>query len=226
MYKPNNLLERDVKDELRWDRTLNDTRIMVKADDGRITLSGAVDTFADVEKASLDAKTVSGVKGIDNELLVGPAGAAKTDSDISAQCRTAIDNDRFVPHGAVTASVNNGQVTLTGEVRNHFQRKAAELAVGRVPGVLDVSDKITLTDEPIPSDVAERINKAFERNAIIEGSHIKVSNVGHTIYLDGMVGSWTAMDAALDCAWQAPGVNEVVNRLTMIPDPTDRKSGS
>jgi hypothetical protein len=27
-----------------------------------------------------------------------------------------------------------------------------------------------------------------------------------------------AMDAALDCAWQAPGVKEVVNRIVMIPD--------
>src|SRR5215469_15404710 len=61
MHKPNNLLERDVKDELDWDPTLNDSRIVVKADDGRITLTGAVDTFADVETAFMDAKTVSGV---------------------------------------------------------------------------------------------------------------------------------------------------------------------
>ena len=226
MHKPNNLVERDVKDELDWDPTLNDSRITVKADDGRITLTGAVDTFADVETAFMDAKTVSGVKAIDNELLVGLAGAAIADTEIAANCSTALDHDRFVPHGAVSADVVDGHVTLTGEVRHHFQRKAAEHAVGRMPGVLDVSDHITLTDEPIPSDVAERIDKAFERNAIIDGSVIKVSNQSHTIYLDGVAGSWIAMDAAVDCAWQAPGVQEVVNRLIMIPETTNSKAGS
>lgn len=217
MHKPNNLLERDVKEQLDWDPALDDSRIVVKADDGRITLSGAVDTFADMEWAAQDAKAVGGVTAVDNQLLVGLAGAAITDADIAAKCVTALDHDRFVPHGSVSAAVLDGQVTLTGEVRHHFQRKAAEHAVGRVPGVVDVSDQITLTDQPIPTDVADRINKAFDRSAIIDGSRIKVSNVGHTIYLDGVVGSWTAMDAALDCAWQAPGVKEVVNRLTMIP---------
>jgi osmotically-inducible protein OsmY len=217
MHKPNNLLESDVKDELSWDPLLNDRRIVVKADDGRVTLSGAVDTFADVEKASLDARTVNGVKAIDNELLVGLAGATITDAEISANCSTALDNDRLVPYGAVSVGVIDGVVDMSGEVRHHFQRQAAEHAVGGVPGVLDVIDRISLTDEPIPSDVAERINKAFDRSAVIDGSRIKVTNVGHAIYLDGVVGSWTAMDAALDCAWQAPGVNEVVNQLVMIP---------
>jgi osmotically-inducible protein OsmY len=226
MHKPNNLLERDVKEQLDWDSVLNDSRIVVKADDGRVTLTGSVDTFSDVEWASEDAKSVKGVTAVDNELLVGLAGAAITDADIATRCASALDHDRFVPHGAVVATVVDGHVTLSGEVRHHFQRKAAEHAVGRVPGVLGVSDQITLTNEPIPSDVAERINKAFERSAIIDGSRIKVSNLGHTVYLDGVAGSWTAMDAAVDCAWQAPGVNEVVNRLVMIPDVSNGRAES
>jgi osmotically-inducible protein OsmY len=226
MRKPNNLLERDVKEELDWDPALEDSRIVVKADDGRVTLSGAVDTFADVEWASQDVKAVGGVTAVDNRLLVGLTGAAITDADIAAKCASALDHDRFVPHDAVHAAVLDGHVDLSGEVRHHFQRKAAEHAVGRVPGVLDVSDHIALTDQPIPSDVADRINKAFERSALIDGSRIKVSNAGHTIYLDGVVGSWNAMDAALDCAWDAPGVNEVINRLTMIPDPAEGERAS
>jgi osmotically-inducible protein OsmY len=216
MHKPNNLLEHDVRDELDWDPILNDTRIEVKADDGRIILSGAVDTFADVELASLDAWSVGGVKDVDNELLVGLTGAAIADGDIAADCVAALDADKFVPHGAVGAEVIDGWVTLSGEVRRHYQRRAAERAVGRVSGVLGVTDQITLSDEPIPADVAERINKAFDRNAIIDGSLIEVSNVGHTIYLDGTTTSWAAMDAAVDTAWSAPGVFEVVNRLVIV----------
>jgi BON domain len=95
------------------------------------------------------------------------------------------------------------ELTLTGEVRHHFQQKAAEHVVGRVPGVLGVTDHIMLTEEPVPSDVAYRVNRAFERSAKIDGSRIKVSNEGHTIYLDGFTNSRTAMDAASDAAWSA-----------------------
>jgi osmotically-inducible protein OsmY len=215
MHKPNLLLESDVKEELDWDPMLDDSRIVVKADDGRVILSGAVNTFDEVDRAAADVRAVGGVKDLDNELLVGLTGAAIADLDIATACGAALDADKFVPKGAVRATVTDGFVTLTGEVRRHFQRLAAEHAVGRVDGVRGVTDQVTLTDEPIPSDVAARITKAFDRNAIIDASLIDVSNVGHTIYLDGTVGSWTAMGAAVDTAWDAPGVTDVVNRLVI-----------
>lgn len=213
MHKPNNLLENDVRDQLDWDPALDDTRIVVKADDGKVILTGAVETYNDVELATLDTRAVGGVKEIDNELMVGFTGDALADLDIAGACVTALDADRMVPHGSVTPTVRDGWVTLTGEVRHHFERQAAVHAVGRLPGVLGVNNEITLTDQPIPSDVADRINKAFKRNAILDDSRIAVTSLGHTIFLDGTAGSWTAMDQAVDTAWNAPGVQEVVNRL-------------
>src|SRR5271165_6093816 len=112
MHKPNNLLESDVRAELDWDPMLDDTRIVVKADDGRVTLTGAVERYADVELATEDAWAVGGVKAVDNELMVGLAGAAIADLDIAASCASALDADRFVPRGAVRATVVNGWVTL------------------------------------------------------------------------------------------------------------------
>jgi osmotically-inducible protein OsmY len=217
MHKPNNLLERDVMEQLDWDPILDDTRITVKADDGTVILNGAVPTYAEVGLAAEDAWDVGGVKAVDNELQVGLNGAAIADLDIATQCATALDADKFVPHGSVSATVLDGWVTLSGEVRRHYQRKAAEHAVGRVAGVLGVTDRITLTEEPVPSDVADRINRAFDRNAIIDGSLIEVSNVGHTIYLDGITTTWRAMNEAVDTAWAAPGVTDVVNRLVIAP---------
>jgi osmotically-inducible protein OsmY len=215
MNKPNMLLKSDVREELDWDPMLDDDRIVVKADDGRVTLTGVVNTFDELEYATGDAWAVGGVKEVDNELLVGLTGAAITDLEIAAGCNTALDADKFVPKGAVSVEVDDGFVTLTGEVRRHFQRKAAEHAVGRVAGVRGVTDLLTLTSEPIPSDVAARINKAFQRNAIIDDSLIKVSNEDHTIYLDGTTGSYASMETAMDTAWDAPGATKVVNRLVI-----------
>ena len=217
MHKPNNLLESDVQEELDWDPRFDNSRVIVKANDGDVTLTGTVDTFYDTILATQDAQSVGGVKFVDNELLVGLVGAALADADIASKCREALDRDHFVPKGAVTAAVVDGWVTLTGEVRRHYQRQAAHHAVSRVDGVLGVTNDITLTKDAMPGDVADHINKAFRRDAIIDDSRIKVTATDNTVYLDGMVGSWYAMNVAVDNAWDAPGVHEVVNRLVVVP---------
>lgn len=217
MHKPNNLLELDVKDELEWDPLVDDSQIIVKANDGEVTLSGAVPTYYESVLAADDAFSIGGATLVDNQLMVGLVGEAIADDDIADDSRAALDKDRLVPHGAISVVVIDGWVTLNGEVRRHFQRQAAVHAVRRLAGVLGVTDNIVLSAEPIPSDVADQINRAFKRNAIIGDSLIDVTNVDHTIYLDGTVGSWYAMDEAVDTAWGAPGVGDVVNRLVIVP---------
>ncbi|HMD47423.1 MAG TPA: BON domain-containing protein [Acidimicrobiales bacterium] len=217
MKKPNHLLESDVREELDWDPALDDGRIMVKADDGRVTLSGAVPTYADLVEASEDAWSVGGVTLVDNQLLVGPGGELVADADLAARCVAALDADRFVPHGAVTVDAVDGWVGLNGRVRRHFQRLAAKHAVERVNGVLGVTDNVVISNDPIPTDVAERINKALRRKSILDGSVIEVSASDHTIYLDGTTDSWAASQTAEDTAWSAPGVGDVINRLVIVP---------
>ena len=213
MHKPNKLLESDVQEELDWDPQLDDSRIVVSADDGRVTLTGAVPTYYETMLAGNDVRAVGGVVGVDNQLLVGLLGDAIADAELAVMCTDALNADRFVPKGAVAADVLDGYVTLNGTVRRHFQRQAAEHVVSRLDGVLGVDDKIGLSSDPIPSDVAARIQKAFSRNALIDESAIAVTNEGHTIYLDGTAGSWSARDAAEETAWDAPGVDDVVDRI-------------
>jgi osmotically-inducible protein OsmY len=97
MYKPNSLLESDVADQLDWDLLLDDSRIVVNAMDGEITLTGTVPTYNDATLATEDAWSVRGVKAVDNELLVGLEGEAIADADIAAVCMKALDADRLVP---------------------------------------------------------------------------------------------------------------------------------
>jgi osmotically-inducible protein OsmY len=100
MHKPNNFLEVDVRESFDWDSLHDDSRIVVKADDGRVTLPRAVETHNDVELASDDAWGVNGVREVDHELLVGFTGDAIADLDIQAGGVTAVDRDRVVPRGS------------------------------------------------------------------------------------------------------------------------------
>ena len=217
MHRPNDLLEADVRDQLAADTLLDSTRVMVSASHGRVMLSGSVPTYEESVQAGEDAWRVSGVSAVDNELLVGAVGEALDDLEIATQAAAALDDSHMVPPGAVEVSVIEGHATLVGTVRRHSQRRAAERAVGRVPGVRGITDKIELTAEPIPSDVVDRVAAALRRNAVVDDSTIEVSNVGQTIYLDGVTTSWFGKKAAEDAAWGAPGVAQVVDRVTIIP---------
>jgi osmotically-inducible protein OsmY len=215
MHKPNMLLESDINEELSWDSQLDCTRIVVSADSGNVTLTGSVPSFDEVMLAEEDVRRVGGVKSLDNQLLVGLIGDAITDGEITVAAMDALDADHIVPSGSVNADVLEGYLTLTGQVRNGFQRKAAEHAVRKVDGLVGVDDKITISSDPIPSDIADRIQKALERNAIINDSLIAVTNEGPTIFLDGTTDSWAARQEAEDTAWAAPGVTDVVDRLVV-----------
>jgi len=217
MRKPNNLLEFDVRDSLDWDRALDDRRIAVDAEDGHITLTGSVPTYYDKVLAEEDALTVGGVKTLDNKLLVGAGGAALEDAHIAEACRTALLHHRFVPKGSVTVTVRDGRVVLRGQVRNPFQRLASEHAVSRLDGVLGIENLIAISPESIPTDVAERIKRAFARSALVDGSKVRVTNDGHTVYLMGSVRSYAAMREAVDTAAGAPGVERVINDVLIEP---------
>ncbi len=217
MRKPDNILEKDVRDALEWDPYVDSSRIVVKSDGGRITLTGAVYTYDELLEATDDAFSVGGVTAVDNQLLVGLDGEAIEDAVIASEAAEAIDKDRFVPKGSISLVVVDGWVTLSGQVHHHYERHAAERAVGKVKGVLGVTDNVVVSGGPMPSDVANRINQAFQRNAIIDDSLITVTTNDHTVYLDGEVGSGFAMEEAVDTAWSAPGVEDVVNRLIIVP---------
>ena len=216
MKKPDNILEQDVYNELGWDLLLGSSRVRVSVHKGEVTLTGVVYTYKESLQAAEDAATVCGVVAVHNKLLVGPEGEAATDEAIGEECRRRLGQAKAVPAGAVAVAVNEGWVTLSGTVRNHFQRLAAKRAVSEVDGVLGVIDDIAISSNPVPTDIAHRVGEALGRKALLQGSSVSVSNVGKTVYLDGSVGSYQARLEAEDVAWGAPGVEDVVDRTVVV----------
>jgi osmotically-inducible protein OsmY len=104
---------------------------------------------------------------------------------------------------------------MYGRVRHHFERVSAKHDIGRVSGVLGITDTVSIDGDPIPSDVSARITTALGRSSLLHDAEIEVSNTGSVIYLDGQVASYAARQKAEDVAWSAPGVTDVVDRLRL-----------
>ena len=73
----------------------------------------------------------------------------RSDAEIFAGARRALDQRPTVPQG-VHVHVNRGAVTLTGSVRQPFERADAEEAVRRVEGIRSLVNDIIVTQAPNP----------------------------------------------------------------------------
>jgi osmotically-inducible protein OsmY len=211
-------IREDVIDELRWDPQISDPEaIGVAVRDGAVTLTGHVPTYAEMLAAARAAERVYGVKAVANELQVKLSGAPRDDSDIATAIAHVLENNVQVPEDQVHARVQNGWVTLDGEVDYDYQRREVERMVRHVRGVTGVTDLITVKPPVTPEAVEARIEDAFKREAEIDARHVGVEVTDHTARLYGHVHSLKEATAARAAAAAAPGIATVESNLVVSP---------
>ena len=209
-------IKRDVELELRWDPDITSDDIAVAVKDGVVTLTGFVRSYSQKWQAERDAKRVSGVRGVANDIEVRlPNLDARPDPEIA---RDAVQEIHFsLPYSGekITVTVKAGWVTLEGEVEWHYLRERAEEAVRRVRGVKGVTNLITIKAKVATTVVKSQIEDALRRSAETDAKNITVEVDGDKIILRGQVRSWAERQDAERAAWRAPGVREVQNLITI-----------
>lgn len=115
--KNNSELQKAVQDAIQWEPLLHAAEIGVTAKDGIITLTGTVDNYSKKSEAEDAAKNVAGVKVVIEKIEVKLGDDGKTtDSDIATEIVNALKWSWQVPNDKVKARVENGWVTLEGEL--------------------------------------------------------------------------------------------------------------
>jgi osmotically-inducible protein OsmY len=200
MIKTDLQLKKDVEDELQWDPKVNAARVGVSVQNGAVSLTGEVDSYPEKWAAEEAAKRVDGVRALAEDLTVKPLGSHKhTDAEIAEAALSALKWDVWVPN-TVTLTVNQGRITLQGQVEWNYQRDSAEQAVRNLEGVS-------------VGQVKEKVLTALKRQAKADAKSIHVDTSGGTVTLSGNASSWAAAHDAVAAAWAAPGVTAVVNDL-------------
>lgn len=208
-------LRRHVMDELDFEPAINAAHVGVTADNGIVTLTGHVESFAEklaVEKA---ARRIRGVKAIANEIRVRFPDDKKTaDDEIARRAVNILQWTGIVPQGAVMLKVQDGWIGLSGEVNWNYQRTAIEAVLMRLSGVKGIVNGINIKPHADPVAVKQRIEEALHRNASVESKKVSVlvEDCGRVI-LEGVVHDWHERNAIEDAAWSAPGVSWVDDRL-------------
>jgi osmotically-inducible protein OsmY len=208
----------DVIDELRWDPQITDPEATgVAVQDGAVTLTGHVPTYAEKLAAARAAERVYGVKVVANDLQVQLSGGPRDDSDVARAIAHVLEWNTQVPEDKVHAQVQNGWVTLDGEVDYDYQRREVGRMVRHVRGVVGVTDTIMVKPPTSPEQVQQVIEDAFKREAEIDARHISVEVSDHTAKLYGHVHSLQEATAARAAAASAPGIAAVESHLLVSP---------
>ncbi|MGZ5920303.1 MAG: BON domain-containing protein [Rhizomicrobium sp.] len=211
-------LQQDVIDELDFEPSVNAAHIGVTASNGVVTLSGHVGSYAEKIAAERAAKRVKGVQAIAQEIEVRyPSDKKTADDEIAGRVVSILQWSAVVPRDSVQVKVQDGWVTLTGQVNWQFERAAAEAEIRRLSGVAGVINSITIRPRVEATDVKHRIEEALKRNAEVEAGGVRVSVLGGgKIALDGKVHDWRERDAVKRAAWSAAGVMAVEDRLAIV----------
>ncbi len=138
-------VRQEVVAELRWEPSINAARISVEAMDGVVALAGHVETYAEKQIAERAARRVYGVRVLASKISIKlPETGRRTDADIARSAEHVLQLLTCLQEDSVKVQVEDGCVTLSGEVASEYQRKTAAEPICYLAGVMNVSNDIAI----------------------------------------------------------------------------------
>ena len=191
----NQQIQQEVNKKLHSHDSLKNVNATVE--DGIVTLTGTVDRFIDKMNAEKRARSISNVAGIRDQIQV--SSTAGNDQQLEQKLADKLRYDRIsqgITFNSLNLKVNNGIVTVGGNVIDYPSRDSALAIVEDTPGVKGVVDDINV--EPLsPMDdetriaVARRIygHPAMTKYAMDPQAPIRIVVNHGNVELDGVVDS-------------------------------------
>lgn len=204
----------------------NDLKVVVH--NGKATLTGKVDEDVNKDLAKQIALGVSGIKDVDNQIMVQADYVPKTtsqsygqtidDATVTAAVRSRLAWSKHVDMAQVKVETKNGRVTLSGNTVNNESKEAAgRLALG-TRGVISVSNSLMTNSKATSQDTSQaisdgwittKVKSSFLYSRNVSGSDIEVNTVNGVVTLKGHVDSGAERALAIELAQNLRGVKSV-----------------
>lgn len=222
--RPDAEIKKEVERKLDINVYVDSTLIDVSVDDGTVTLDGTVGSAAEKNRAVIEA-TVAGVTSVKDELEVKwwsrdsmqrkKKYVTWSDEKIKDAVKDAFLYDPRVLSFNPDIEVEDGVVTLSGQVADLKAKRAAEQDAEDTVGVWRVKNFLRVRPKDRPSDqtLKDRVLKALRRDPYVDKIEVAVVVLNGKVYLSGEVDSRFEKNRAYFAASGVSGVIEVNNNI-------------
>lgn len=192
--------------------------IHLKMEGDSIVMEGMVEGVADKKRALLLAMGMEGTSGVVDRLRVRPA-KHMTDKEIHSHLMDALSEEPTMNLRDISMEVRDGVVDIEGIVGSLSHKRLCGAFAWWVPGSTDVINSLEVDppEEDTDDEISDALRIVLEKDRLVDASSINIFTKNWTVTLNGAVKSEAEKDAAEADAWYVWGVNEVVNRLKVVP---------
>ena len=218
-------ITQDVRKRLITSASISSDALRVTVHQGVVTLEGMVASWAERQEAELLAGEVRGAKDVTNTLVVQYPNT-RPDAEIQRDVATTLGRDVYLTGLPIAVTVQNGVVTLVGEVATVYQWERAGDAARLVWNVTGVIDDLLVTQRgsmgtrqksPTPTDaqLTAAVYDTLAADQRLVPSEVTVHVQQGEVTLYGVVPSYYQKHIAEQAAHDVVGVARVTNGLAV-----------
>lgn len=138
-------LQKSLQRELENDKNLRSYALKGDVIEGEAQLQGIVDTLSEKERAAKIARSISGIKKVDNGISISTDGKI-TDRGVEFEVAEELDADSKVNTKHIGAKSSGGMVTLVGTVSDRKEIEDARHAASTARGVTKVVSQVKIKE--------------------------------------------------------------------------------
>jgi len=211
--KTNEKLQIEIQQALQKNPLINVNEIAVTVQDGIVTLSGIVDVFEKKKIAEEEAKNVEGVKAVIENIIINYENSNNKDHEIASSIVTIFNENWDIPENKINIKVENGWVSLDGEVSSKKEKDTIKEKVQLLNGVRGVTNNIRIFKPTKDEIKTKRISNTLSQNSTLINQIIMVTVIDKNVTLKGMVDSQIQKDEAGKIALSSSGILTLENEL-------------
>ena len=212
-------------------RVVLEKQVVVKVENGAVTLTGAVLDQEQRALAEATAQSLPGVTHVKNELVIATPPADAPDGWIALKIRSILLQRANVSADQTEVSVRDGRVTLTGTADSLEQKQLTEACAREAPGVKMVQNQLIVVAPSIQAaesgaakrpaeriddtSITAQVKQALASGHLTNALNATVATHDGVVQLSGAVRSDAERDRVTQLVRLFRGVTSVDNAMTI-----------
>ncbi len=223
MPRSDELIKKDVVEQLTRDDRIDASRVTVEVDNGTVILKGEVLSYFTRSAVQYGALKIVDVRRVVNRITVNPpepllaSEPPLADVEIENSIKEKFADNPDINLRNIDVVVSAGTATLRGTVNAYWKKMHVVDLISDEPGVVFIDNLLAIvpTEDYYDQEIAREIVFNLGRTVDVDPDEITVKVEAGKVLVSGTVPSRAARQLAYEAAWFTPGVVDVEDRLSV-----------